>query len=61
MGMTTRKTIVVPCIVYTWLYMSALSSVPFGAHSWSRMSRASKPPISRNTSAVAPYMMPIFL
>src|SRR6478609_2818714 len=25
------------------------------------MSSASKPPISRNTSAVAPYMMPIFL
>jgi hypothetical protein len=59
--MTTRKTMVVPCIVYTWLYRFALSSVPFGAHSCTRMSRASKPPIIRNTSAVAPYMMPIFL
>ena len=61
MGMTTRKIIVVPCIVYTWLYTSALSSVPWGAHSWRRISRASKPPNIKKNSAVAPYMMPIFL
>src|SRR6478609_3268885 len=61
MGMTTRKIIVVPCIVKTWLYRSALSSLPLGVASWRRMRRASMPPIMKKNSAAAPYMMPIFL
>ena len=60
-GITTRKTIVVPCIVKTWLYRSALSSLPSGAASCMRISSASMPPMRKKNSAVAPYMMPIFL
>jgi hypothetical protein len=61
MGMTTRNTIVVPCIVKTWLYRSADSTWPFGVASWARMSSASMPPMTKNTMAAVPYMMPSFL
>src|SRR6476646_1255619 len=60
-GITTRNTIVVPCIVKSWLYRSALSNLPFGVASCSRIKRASQPPITKKNSADAPYMMPIFL
>src|SRR5436853_820734 len=59
--MTTRKIIVVPCMVKTWLYASALRKVLLGDPSWIRSSRASMPPIMKNKKAVAEYMMPIFL
>src|SRR6478735_7190665 len=61
MGMTTRKIIVVPCMVKTWLYRSALRSLPSGVASWRRMRRASMPPNRKKNSAAAPYMMAIFL
>jgi hypothetical protein len=60
-GMTTRKIIVMPCIVKIWLYRSAENSFCSGAASWARMSRASTPPTTKKNSAAAPYMMPIFL
>src|ERR687892_679510 len=56
-----RNTIVVPCIVNSWLYCDAVSTVPLGPASWRRRSSASTPPTTKNTSAVVPYMMPIFL
>ena len=49
-----RKTIVVPCIVNSWLYCAAVSTVPFGPASCSRISSASIPPITKKASAVAP-------
>src|SRR3954470_8963917 len=60
-GMTTRKIMVVPCMVKTWLYRSALRSLPLGVASWRRMRRASMPPNRKKNSAAAPYMMAIFL
>src|SRR4051812_1767166 len=61
MGMTTRKIMVVPCIVNTWLYRSALSSLPLGRASCRRMWRASTPPKMKKNMAAAPYMIAIFL
>src|SRR5262245_27118815 len=59
--MPSRKTIVVPCIVNSWLYAPADRNVPFGRASWMRMSSASMPPATKNAIAVVPYMMAIFL
>src|SRR5262245_45970407 len=56
-----RKIMVVPCIVNSALYCAAVSKVPFGPASCSRSNSASTPPITKNASAVVPYMMPIFL
>ena len=39
--MTTRKIIVVPCIVNSWLYISADTTWPFGPCSCMRMITAS--------------------
>ncbi|CAB4724797.1 unannotated protein [freshwater metagenome] len=61
MGITKRNTMVVACIVNIWLYCSALSTLPLGAASCSRMSIASRPPTMKNTKATTPYIMPIFL
>ncbi len=60
-GMTARKIIVVPCIVNSWLNVSAETTVPFGCISWARMITASRPPIRKNTSAVTRYSTPIRL
>src|ERR671922_2024326 len=59
--MTTRKIIVTPCIVNTWLYVSASRKVPFGWASWTRSRSASMPPRRKKTNAVAPYRSPIRL
>ena len=52
--MPTRKTIVVPCIVNRVLYCDAVSTVPFGPASWSRISSASMPATTKKTSASPP-------
>src|SRR6266542_4443087 len=59
--MTTRKIIVTPCIVKNSLYVDADRILPFGCASWSRMNRASIPPITKNANAVIPYRIPIRL
>ena len=59
--MPMRNTIVVPCIVNSWLYAAAESNVPSGRASCRRISSASMPPARKNTIAVVPYMMAIFL
>jgi hypothetical protein len=53
-GIPTRNTIVVPCIVNMVLYWDAVSTVPFGPASWSRISSASMPAMTKKTSDVAP-------
>jgi hypothetical protein len=60
-GITTRKTIVRPCIVNTWLYRSAERRSLPGTANCVRINRASKPPIRKNDRAATPYMIPIFL
>ena len=52
-GMTARKIIVVPCIVNSWLYISAEMSLPLGVASWARSTAASRPP---NTKKNRPVM-----
>ena len=61
MGITTRKTIVTPCMVKTWLYRSAERTFRPGRASWARISSASEPPTTKKNSDAAPYMMPIRL
>src|SRR5690606_24504149 len=61
MGMPARKIIVTPCMVKTWVYTSADSSLAPGTARWVRISSASDPPTSRKKKAATPYMMPIFL
>ena len=53
-GITTRKIIVMPCMVNTWLYCAAFSTVPLACTSCRRMSSASTPPITKKNSAVMP-------
>src|SRR6266508_4130245 len=59
--MTTRKIIVTPCMVKNSLYVEADRIVPFGCANWSRMNRASIPPMRKNAKAVMPYRIPIRL
>ncbi len=51
-GTTTRKIIVVPCIVTTWLYESFVRNDSSGVASCARISSASTPPSAKNTSDV---------
>jgi hypothetical protein len=51
-GMTARNTIVVPCIVNSWLYVSAETNPMLGRMSCVRMSTASSPPTMKKKSAV---------
>ena len=60
-GTTNRKTIVVPCIVNSWLYVCGDSSVLSGAPSCRRISSASTPPRMKKTKVVTRYMIPIRL
>src|SRR5438876_6174320 len=53
-GITTRKIMVVPCIVKSSLYVPAARKVLSGRASWTRRSSASTPPTRKNTSAVRP-------
>jgi hypothetical protein len=57
----TRKIIVVPCMVKSWLYFSGERKVFSGDPSCTRISRASTPPRQKKTSVVYRYMIPIFL
>ena len=47
MGITTRKIIVVPCIVNISLYCADVMKLLFGTASWTRMRSASIPPTTR--------------
>src|SRR5215218_3198829 len=60
-GTTNRKTIVVPCIVISWLYVCGSSSVLFAWLSCRRISSASVPPSRKNTKVRTRYMIPIRL
>jgi len=41
----------VPCIVKSWLYVSAVTKLFSGFASWMRISRASSPPIRKKANA----------
>jgi hypothetical protein len=60
-GITTRKIIVVPCMVNNWLNVSADTTCSFGPFSCHRMIDASRPPIANQASAVYMYSAPIRL
>jgi hypothetical protein len=51
-GMPTKKTIVVPCIVNSWLKKSGLRTSLRGQRSCRRMRTASTPPTTRKTTAI---------
>ncbi len=48
----TRKIIVVPCIVTTWLYEFLVRKCSSGVASCDRISSASTPPAAKKTSDV---------
>jgi hypothetical protein len=58
MGMPTRKTMVVPCMVNSRLKTSGDTTVLSATASWSRMSEASRPATTRKTIPEVTYMMP---
>ena len=60
-GTTNRKTIVVPCIVNSALYVWGVSSVLSACPSCRRISSASTPPSRKKTKVVTRYMIPIRL
>jgi len=60
-GMTTRKIIVVPCIVNISLYCADVRNVLFGTASWMRIRSASMPPKMKKNRPEAPYRKPILL
>src|SRR3954454_7108715 len=60
-GTTNRKTIVVPCIVMSSLYVCGVSSVLSAWLSCSRMSSASVPPSRKKTNVRTRYMIPMRL
>ncbi len=61
MGMPTKNTIVVPCIVKNWLNVSGPRKLLAGLTNCQRIARASQPAITKNTIAISTYMMPIRL
>jgi hypothetical protein len=50
--MMAKKTIVVPCIVNSWLYISALTRFMLGLANCARMIAASTPPQMKKQIAV---------
>jgi hypothetical protein len=60
-GMPTRNTMVVPCMVNRRLKVVGGRKVLLGTASWMRISDASKPAIRKNTRADEMYITPSFL
>ncbi len=60
-GTTTRKIIVVPCIVSASLYEFFVRRLSFGVVSCARMSTARMPPSTKKSSDVRMYMIPMRL
>ena len=60
-GIPTKNTIVVPWIVNIWLNTSGPTMLLRGWKSCQRIKSASPPAITRKTTAIRTYMMPIFL
>ena len=61
MGMATMKIMVVPCIVNSWLYKRAETSVCSALNSCMRMMSASDPAMTSQNIDVTKYMMPMRL
>ncbi len=60
-GMIARKIMVVACMVNSALNICAVTSELFGVHSCSRITSASRPPMTKNVPAETPYRMPMRL
>ena len=59
--MPTKNTIVVPCMVKSWLNTWGETKRLLGMASWMRISIASTPAIRRKMRAYPMYISPIFL
>ena len=61
-GVANSSSMIVPCIVNSWLYCSGLSTTcrP-GSTSSARISRASRPPIMKKTNEEMKYRLPMTL
>src|SRR5215472_17005731 len=59
--MATKKIIVVPCMVNIRLNTSGETKTACGTANWTRMITASRPAMTRNTSAYTMYIRPSFL
>jgi hypothetical protein len=59
MGVAKNSSMMVPCMVNSWLYCSGDSSCMPGRASSARMISAMKPPIMKNPNAETMYMIPI--
>ena len=61
-GVANSSSMIVPCIVNSWLYCSGLSTTcrP-GATSSARISSASRPPSRKKTNEVMKYRLPMTL
>ena len=58
-GVAKNSSMIVPCMVNSWLYCSGERNCRPGRASSARMSSAMKPPIRKNTNDVTRYMSPI--
>ncbi len=60
-GVAKNSSMIVPCIVNSWLYCSLVSSCSPGLASSARMSSAITPPIRKKMNEVMRYISPIVL
>jgi hypothetical protein len=60
-GVAKNSSMIVPCIVRSWLYCSGLRNCMPGRASSARISSAITPPIMKNTNDVTRYIRPISL
>src|SRR6185312_7990602 len=58
-GVAKNSSMIVPCIVNSWLYCSGDRNCRPGRASSARISNAMKPPIMKNTNDVTRYISPI--
>ena len=60
-GVAYSSSMIVPCMVNSWLYCSFDRNCSPGAASSVRISSAISPPMKKNAKQVTTYMMPIIL
>lgn len=60
-GVAKSSSMIVPCIVKSWLYSSSLTTWLPGKASSARISRAIRPPMRNHANAVTKYSLPISL
>ncbi|CPU67865.1 Uncharacterised protein [Mycobacteroides abscessus] len=61
-GVANSSSMIVPCIVKSWLYCSLLCTIWMpGSKSSARITRAMRPPMQKKMNDVIRYMYPIVL